>query len=303
VQSWGRSPLFETVPEEIRGWAAGSVPWRTEPLVYRSDLAQRLPHGLRMARPLGVYDLDDLSAAVWLEKVPAVAVEWDEQRFAHAAYLMGRFAASPRVVERADVGEHPFTIRTYLEGRLSHQVLPALRDAGVWRHPLVAGAFDPELHERLLRAADDAPAYVDELVALPRYASHGDSCPNNLLVVDGYDGFVLIDFGYLTLEPLGFDLGQLLVGDVQTGRIAASSMGWIEHTILPAYVEGVRAEGVDTTEHALRRAHALHLMLFTGLSTIPLEHLGEEPTPELHAVAAERAAIARFALDLLDATS
>ena len=44
-------------------------------------------------------------------------------------------------------------------------------------------------------------------------------------------------------------------------------------------------------------------MLFTGLSTLPFEQLDQEPTPELHRVAAERAAIARFSLDLLDATA
>ena len=43
-------------------------------------------------------------------------------------------------------------------------------------------------------------------------------------------------------------------------------------------------------------------MLFTGLSTLPFEHLEAQPTAELHRVAAERAAIARFSLDLLDAT-
>ncbi len=303
VQSWSRSPLFAMVPDDLREFAAATVPWRTEPLAYRSDLAERLPEGLRMARCLGVFDLDELSAAVWLEKVPAHTALWDADRFARAAYLMGRFAASPRVVERADVGEFPFTIQTYLDGRLAGQVLPALRDEGVWRHPLVAGAFDDDLHTRLLRAADAAPAYVAELLSLPRYAAHGDACPNNLLVVDGYDGFVLIDFGYMTPEPIGFDLGQMLVGDVQTGRIAAAALGEIEEAILPAYTDGVRAEGVETTEEAVRRAHALHLMVFSGLSTLPLEYLEQEPTPELHAVAAERAAIARFALDLLDATS
>ena len=63
------------------------MPWRTEPLAYRSDLAERLPDGLRMARCLGVFDLDELSAAVWLEKVPAHPAVWDAERFARAAYL------------------------------------------------------------------------------------------------------------------------------------------------------------------------------------------------------------------------
>ena len=77
VQSWSRSPLFAMVPDELRVTAAASVPWRTEPLAYRSDLAERLPEGLRMARCLGVFDLDELSAAVWLEKVPAHTAVWD----------------------------------------------------------------------------------------------------------------------------------------------------------------------------------------------------------------------------------
>ena len=56
--------------------AAASVPWRTEALAYASDLGDRLPDGLSMPRALGVFDLDELSAAIWLEEVdrPAVAV-------------------------------------------------------------------------------------------------------------------------------------------------------------------------------------------------------------------------------------
>ncbi|WP_186526179.1 hypothetical protein [Leekyejoonella antrihumi] len=46
----------------------------------------------------------------------------------------------------------------------------------------------------------------------------------------------------------------------------------------------------------------LHLALFTGLSTPPFEHLGTKPTSTLHHIATERAAIARFSLDLLEST-
>jgi hypothetical protein len=302
VQCWSRSPLFAQVPEEMRELAAAGVPWRTEALAYRSDLAERLPGGLRMPHCLGVFDLDELSAAVWLQKVPTTIVTWDTDRFARAAFLMGRFAARPGVVELGDVGGHPFTVRDYLDGRLTGQVLPILRDDGIWHHPLVVATFDDELHGRLLSAADVAASYVEELMALPRLASHGDACPNNLLVVEGHDGFVLIDFGFMTIEPVGFDLGQLLVGEVQTGRLPASTLDEIEGAILPAYAEGLLAEGFEITQTVLRRAHALQLMVFTGLSALPFELLDRPPTPELHAVAAERSAIARFALDLVEAT-
>lgn len=303
VQSWGRSPLMAEVPAHLRAFAEAGVPWRTEPLVYRSDLDDRLPAGLRMARALGVFDLDELSASVWLEVVDAVPVTWNSARFRRAAGLLGRLAASERVRERAGVGRFPWSVRDYLEGRLTHQVLPMLRSEEIWQHPLVAGAFDDELRGRMRRAADRVDDLVDELASMPLATGHGDACPNNLLVTAGGDGFVLIDYGFWGELPVGFDLGQLLVGDVQLGRGPAAGLAEVERVIVPAYVEGLHAEGWDLDEAVVRRAHALHLMTFTGLSCLPFEHLGKELTPPLRRLAAERAAVARFSLDLLERTS
>ncbi|RYP83049.1 hypothetical protein EKO23_20185 [Nocardioides guangzhouensis] len=301
VQNWSRSPLFQFVPPEHREMAAAGVPWRTEPLVYRSDLRDRLPEGLAMPRALAVDDLDESSSAIWLEEVPVVEVTWDHDRYARAARLLGRLAASPEVAVHRNVGESSFHLRVYLDGRLAMQVMPMLRDEGIWQHPLVAHAFDDELRDRVRAAADLAPAYVAELSALPYATAHGDACPNNLLA-GADDGFVLIDYGFWGPNPIGFDLGQLLVGDVQVGRRSSADLAELEDLCLAEYVEGLRAEGCDVPLDVVRRAHALHLLIFTGLSTLPFEHLDQPPTPELHALARERAAIARFSLDLVDAT-
>ncbi len=303
VQSWSRSPFFQDVPVEFQADAEASVPWRTEPLAYRSDLGDRLPDGLRMPRALRVFDLDELSCSIWLEVVPIEVVSWDTTRYARAANLLGQLAGSPAVRERALVGEHDFHVRDYLGGRLRLQVLPMLHDDQVWEHPLVAGAYDAELRGRLLGVAERVDAIVDELSAFPMVSSHGDACPNNLLTTAGFDGFVLIDYGFWTLQPVGFDLSQLLVGDVQVGRKVAASLHEIEAAIVPAYTAGLQSEGCEVLEDAVRRAHALQLMIFTGLSTIPVEHFESPPTDALHRVAAERAGIARFSLDLLDATA
>jgi aminoglycoside/choline kinase family phosphotransferase len=239
---------------------------------------------------------------VWLEEIRPDPTPWDLGTYARAAHLLGRLAADQRVAALTDVGRHDFDIRTYRDGRLAIQVLPMLRDEGIWRHPLVAEAFDEETRSRLLAAADRADDLVEEVLALPRTTSHGDACPNNLLRTEGYDGFVLIDFGFWGGEPVGFDLSQLLVGDVQVGRRTGEDLQAVEDAIVPAYVEGLRAEGCHVTEPVVRRSHALQLMIFTGFSCLPWEHLGCEPTPELRHVAAQRAAIARFSLDLLDDT-
>jgi hypothetical protein len=302
VQSWSRSPLFAAVPEEVRAMAEVGVPWRTEPLVYRSDLATRLPEGLEMPRALGVVDLDEKAASIWLAEVPVHPWPWDLPRCARAAHLLGRLAASTAVAPLACVGEHPWSVHDYLHGRLEHQVLPMLEDDGLWQHPLVAGSFDGRLRERLLAAAARVPAYVEELARVPHLTGHGDACPNNLLGTADPDTFVLIDYGFWMSLPLGFDLGQLLVGDVQLGRRPASSLAETEARIVPAYVAGLAAEGLVADEDEVRRAHAVQLLVFCGLSCLPFEHLDEPPGPALRALAADRAALARFSLDLVEAT-
>lgn len=304
VQVWSRSPLFQLVPRELQPIAAAGVPWRTEPLAYRSDLGERLPGGLRMPRVLGVFDLDELSASVWLEFVEVKPLVWDLHRYAEAAHLLGRLATNIRLGELADVGNvGDSRVRGYFEGRLSHQVLPMLRDEGIWSHPLVVAAFGPELRTRLLGAADHVETWVEELSAIPLATGHGDACPNNLLVPVDEEGFVLIDYGFWGPMPIGFDLGQLLVGDVQVGRRGTADLGELDETIVAAYLTGLRAEECRVPAAVVRRAHALQLIIFTGLSSLPFEHLGTEPTAELHRVAAERAALARFSLDLVDATA
>jgi hypothetical protein len=303
VQSWARHPFFRLVPEELREFAAASVPWRTEALVYRSDLVQRLPDGLSMPRALGVFDLDEASSAVWLEEVPVADRVWDQTRYRRAARLLGRLATSARVLEVLDDTGHGVSVGDYHDGRLSMQVLPVLRDDGVWHHPLVADAFDDELRRRLLHAADHAAAYADELSAMTHVASHGDACPNNLLGHHDSDDFVLIDFGFWGAGPIGFDLAQLLVGEVQVGRRGSDDLAEVDAAIHAAYMAGLRDEECWIPDDVVRRAHALQLLIFTGFSALPFDLLEAEPTPELHQVAAHRANIARFSLDLLDATA
>lgn len=81
-----------------------------------------------MARAYAVHDLDEHSAAIWLEDVLPVPVEWTVDDLAHAARLLGRLAANPRVRELAAIGERErrLDVRSYVFGRLSMQVFPLL---------------------------------------------------------------------------------------------------------------------------------------------------------------------------------
>ncbi|HVL03396.1 MAG TPA: hypothetical protein VM386_03045, partial [Acidimicrobiales bacterium] len=113
------------------------------------------------------------------------------------------------------------------------------------------------------------------------------------------DEFVMIDFGFWGSAPVGFDLTQLLVGEVQVGRRGAHDLAELDEAIVAAYVDGLRAEGCAVPEEQVRRGHALCLLLMTGLSTVPFDLFNDPMTPETQRIAADRAAVARYALDLV----
>ncbi|HVL83028.1 MAG TPA: hypothetical protein VM367_01855 [Pseudonocardia sp.] len=246
VQPWASSPLSHHVPEPLRTTLAPLVPWRTEPDLYRSDLRDRLPAGLTVPRAFGVYDLDDDAGAIWLELVPDRPVSWDLDRHRHAAYLLGRLAASPSVAPLATRVPPGRTARGYADVWLAHNVIPDLRDDDFWRRPLVAHAFDADLRARMLAAVDALPRLLDELDSFPMTTAHGDACTRNLLGTDG-TGFMMIDFGFWGTDPVGFDLGQLLLGQVHAGERSARTLPELEKACVPAYVDGLRDEGTAVT--------------------------------------------------------
>lgn len=302
VQNWRRSPFFELVPPEVREWAATTVPWEAEPLVYRSDLASALPPGLRMPRALTVIDLDELSRAIWLEAVDAVDDPWGRDTYTEAAFLLGRLTGSKAVRAYADLDPLPWVIDHYVQGRLTHGVFPAVLSDEPWQYPAVAASFDPELRDRLRASIGRIDDLASEFRGLPAATAHGDAAPGNLLRVAGEPGFVLIDYGFWKRQPVGHDLGQLLVGDLQLGKRGADDLIELDEAITAAYVAGLRAEGDETPHEVVRRGHAVSMHIFSGISAVPIELLEEPDSPELRTLFAARAAMAAYSLDLLEST-
>ena len=312
VHHWRHSPAFAFVPPEVREWAAASLPWRAEPLLYASDLAQRLPEGLTMPRSLRVDERADETAVVWLA-VDCAPMPWTAADSVRAARLLGRLAGSARVAPLAGIDPQPWHIDHFVTGRLAFTVLPGLHDEATWRHPTVAEHFG-DLREGLTTVASRLGALADEFATRPHLASHGDACPNNLLRREGDPGFTLIDFGFWRPQPVAFDLSQLLVGDIQIGRQDAHDLPERAEACVLAYAAGLADEGVEMPLDQVRRGHAVSLMLFNGLPSLPMEMLAEEAaleeaggvTDEFRGAfdhwARQRAGIARYALDVLART-
>ena len=146
---------------------------------------------------------------------------------------------------------------------------------------------------------------------VPRTAT---PAPTTCCVARPAPGFTLIDYGFWRPQPVGFDLSQLLVGDIQIGRRDADDLPELAEACLTAYADGLAAEGLDVPDAVLRRGHAVSLMLFNGLPSLPLELLAEaeqlaaagELTDERRAAmdhwSLQRSRIARYALDVLART-
>lgn len=301
VQHWRHSPMFADVPPEMAEWAATVVPWRSEVLLYGSDLAARLPDGLTMPRALLVDERPDDTAVLWLEAVEHDPAPWTADDYGRAAHLLGRMSGSPEVAELAGIDPQPWHIRYFVDGRLAHTVFPVLGDEDVWAHPAVAEHFGP-LRADLGAVAARLDRLAEEYAGLPHRASHGDACPNNLMRhVDGA-GYTLIDYGFWRPQPVGFDLSQLLVGEIQMRRLDADDLPERAAACLVAYAEGLAAEGCAVEPDLLRRSHAVSLMLFNGLPSIPVEALGEDDQDAVAHHVAQRAAVARYAFDVLAQT-
>lgn len=298
VHNWRHSPAFAHVPADIAEWAAASVPWRAEPLLYASDLADRLPEGLGVPRGLRVVEHDDETAVVWIEAVESDPAPWTYNDSVRAARLLGRLSGSQQVAPLADIDPQPWHIDSFVTGRLAFTVLPGLHDDATWRHPAVAEHFG-HLRDGLTASAARLDALAREFAASPHLAAHGDACPNNLLRRAGESGFTLIDFGFWRSQPVGFDLSQLLVGDIQIGRQDVGDLPERAEACVEAYVAGLADEGVEMPLEQVRRSHAVSLMLFNGLPSLPLEMLQEEACDHW---ARQRSGIARYSLDVLEHT-
>ncbi|MDQ3157618.1 MAG: hypothetical protein M3Q98_12995 [Actinomycetota bacterium] len=96
-QSVARSPVLAMIPPQFQEQVVATLPWQIEPNAYRSTLTASVPAPMRLPRCFGVIDLDDQSAAMWLESVDYDDSAWDVDRYGRAARMLGSFAADRTV--------------------------------------------------------------------------------------------------------------------------------------------------------------------------------------------------------------
>jgi aminoglycoside phosphotransferase (APT) family kinase protein len=119
---------------------------------------------------------------------------------------------------------------------------------------------------------------------LPQTYAHGDASPQNLLLPASEPGtVVIIDWGFGTLLPIGFDLGQLLVGLAHARKSDLSALPDIDAAIFPAYLEGLAAEDYPAVPAQVRLGYLGALAARSALSALPLELLSRPSAPDAEA--------------------
>jgi hypothetical protein len=144
------------------------------------------------------------------------------------------------------------------------------------------------------------PAILDLLAALPQTHAHGDASPQNLLrPADEPGTFVVIDWGFGDLLPIGFDLGQLLVGLAHAGETDPDDLAAIDAAIMPGYLDGLADEDYDIDARLVRTGYLGGLAVRSALCALPLERLSQpDQTDEQLALFATRMRLTRVMVNL-----
>jgi phosphotransferase family enzyme len=303
-------PMLAHLPgEEARAEFIGYYPWHYELDIHESGIAAVLPDGMRTPVLHGVTRPDEDHVGLWWEYIEQRPGGWTLADYRLAARQLGRLAARRHAGAAANgalppVARRESALRFYTGMRVTRGVLPALRDGQLWRDPVLREALrqagDPDLPADMLALGGRLPRLLDALDELPQTYAHGDASPQNLLLPAAEPGTIaVIDWGFGTLLPVGFDLGQLLVGLAHAGDSDLSQIAAIDAEIFPAYLDGLASEDYKADPAQVRLGYVGSLAARSALCAIPVELLSGGPADAATlALVTRRLRLTRLMLDL-----
>ena len=200
--------LRRSCPRRSSEFAEASVPWRTEPLAYRSDLgrpaARRADHAARARRlrPRREVRLDLAGEGRRRPTAVGRRAATPGRRTSSAGSPPQPAGGAPGAGRSARLHHARLRLRP-----ADNQVLPILHDDGDLAAP--ARRARPSATSC---ATGCGPRRTGcrrtsrRSCRSPTPTAHGDACPNNLLTAADPDDFTLIDFGFWQPMPVGADL-------------------------------------------------------------------------------------------------
>lgn len=305
------SPQVRMIPQPHRDEFVAYLPWKFEYDMAQSGIAGVLPDGMRMPVLHQAKFLDDDYLGIWWEFVEVDPMPWTTPDFARTAYLLGQLAARRQsgatVNDRLPAACHDVSLgsalRYYTISRVIRMELPVVSDPGFWQSELMARAVadigDVELRGDMLALGERVPAILDRLDQLPQTFAHGDASPQNLLIPAADRAQrIVIDWGFGTLLPIGFDLGQLLVGLAHAGEVDPDELDAIRDAIVPAYLEGLADEGYQADPADVQYGFIGSLVTRSALCSLPSELVGQPISAANLALMKNRLRLTRVLVDM-----
>src|ERR1700722_19725203 len=308
------SPGLRWLPDDAaRAEFTDFYPWHYELDIHQSGIGSVLPDGMRTPQLHHVRRPDSDHMSLWWEFVHERADAWTLADYRLAARLLGQLAARrrtgaqvnealPAVARNAHNGGS--ALRFYASQLVFGRMLPVLQSGQVWQHPVLQEALrlagDQQLPADMIALGARLPQVLDMLDDLPQTYAHGDASPQNLLLPADEPGtIVVIDWGFGTLLPVGFDLGQLLVGLAHAGQTDPAAIPAIDAEIFPAYLAGLAAEDYKVDPAQVRAGYLGSLAARSALCAIPFEALENAvPGEQTAAMIAGRMKLTRLMLDM-----
>jgi hypothetical protein len=231
---------------------------------------------------------------IWMEDV-ADRSSWDLDRYRRTAEVLGQLNGAwtaPVAAERFALGGRD--VGDLFFGKICNLDLPLQRDDSFWAQPEVEAAVGDHHRRDLFALAEQIPAMIGALDAVPRGVCHGDATPGNFLE-SGDGSIVAIDWAFGNIDAMGSDLAQLVAGRYESGDAEVADLCDIAAAVDDGYGTGLVRAGVTIDVEQWRRAWATHLAVRSVFSALVVEP-GGQPEARLELLR-KRAALARFGID------
>lgn len=245
--------------------------WRRELDVYRSEwLRDRLPVGLSLPDCLGSTTTEDAAVIVQSELSfdrEGRTIEWYGDLANHLGQLNGA-RADPAVAP-------PWATRRFVahETETAASLIP---DAVANRSLFIADVIDlwAPLLERIALADTEL---LDVLASFPVGLHHLDGFSRNATRVG--ERFVLIDWAYTGLAPLGCDAASVIVVTALHGDVPGARLGEFHDSVVDGYAAGLRFVGAGLPADDLRLAIDVALTLRFARSLTQMHSAGDSVVP------------------------
>ncbi|WP_325005049.1 hypothetical protein [Intrasporangium sp.] len=303
-------PRLRLLPEGPAQEAVLRLPWRHRLDMYLAGIEGVLPEGMRAPALYHFEVFDDEHVGAWWELVRDRGGRWSADELGRAAYLLGRLAARRR--EGAEVNNllpaychdpDGSSLRSFVEHQVLAEQVPQLRDDRIWHHPVVEAAVsdtgDARLRGHLLDLVEAIPLVLERLEEAPRTYAHGDAATRNLLrPPDEPDVTVVTGWGFASLLPVGFDLGQLLVGQAEDGFVDPAELPRLAAVVCDGYRAGLDAEGYAVNARSVTHGFLGSLLLRSAFGQLPVETLSQAPTAAAARLVRHRLELTRAIVEL-----